>query len=127
MTVYTQGFVAERTTSSSPTTVNIVLPRQVLDGYGYADDHLTCECTLSWSRGSTASLIGIVKVMGIFRFSAADTLDVSTGYALLHSLGTTPPTGIGFDVNSNNPRFNFTTAAADTTNWVLKGSIWIAT
>ena len=126
MTVYTKGFVAERSTSST-SAINIVLPRQVQGVSGATNEHLTCELTLSWSRGSTASLIGIIKLYGIWRFSGADTLDTTAGFLSAHSIGTSPPTGLSFDVNSNNPRFNFTPATTDATKWVLKGSIWIGT
>jgi hypothetical protein len=129
MAVYVETLVAERTTNSGSTTVNVTLPRQVVGQSGTTDEHLICELTLSWSRGSNASLIGINKVMGIFLFTSADTLSASAGFVQIAALGTNPPTGLSFDVNSNNPRFNFTSPAAisDTTTWVLKGSIWIAT
>lgn len=134
MTVYIQKFVAERTTIGTATET-VILPRQPLGQSGDNYEQLTAEFTISWSRPTTGSLVGISKYFGIWRFSGVDTLDTNGAYdgilipiVAIGSNGTNPP-NISIDVNSNNPRITLTphssTGVSEDTLWVVKGSIWI--
>lgn len=138
MTVYIQKFVAQRTTTGT-TAGYVNLYRWPLEGVGgvagAAGDQLTAEFSVSWSRPTTGSLIGISKYFGIWRFSAADTLDTNAAYdgilipiVAIGTNGTNPP-NVSTDISSNQPRVNLiphaSTPSGEETLWVVKGSIWI--